>query len=155
MKNSKMKFEFSIPFLIWNQNTGSKKLNSLEYFLVFQILKGWGFIYLFTYLFLFLLFRVEFGVYGSSQATDQIRAAAAKLPANTTAMPDPSHICNLHHSSWQHLVLNPLGEARIEPTSSWIPAQFVTAEPQWDFNIQENGGSSYGKYNIYQAHLSW
>ena len=35
-------------------------------------------------------------------------------PAYTTAtaMPDPSHICNLHHSSWQRQILNPLGEAR-------------------------------------------
>ena len=30
----------------------------------------------------------------------------------TTATPDPSHVCNLHHSSWQHQNLNPLSEAR-------------------------------------------
>jgi len=37
-----------------------------------------------------------------------------QLPAYTTAMatPDPSHICELHHSSWQHWSLNPLSEAR-------------------------------------------
>ena len=29
-----------------------------------------------------------------------------------TSMPDPSHICNLHHSSRQHRVLNLLSEAR-------------------------------------------
>ena len=29
-----------------------------------------------------------------------------------TAMPDPSHICDLHHSSWQRQVLNPLSEAQ-------------------------------------------
>ena len=29
-----------------------------------------------------------------------------------TAMPDPSHICDLHHSSWQCQILNPLSEAR-------------------------------------------
>jgi len=31
-----------------------------------------------------------------------------QLWAYTTAMamPDPSHICNLHHSSWQHWILN-------------------------------------------------
>ena len=36
------------------------------------------------------------------------------LPAYTTAMAtqDPSHICNLHHSSWWHLILNPLSKAR-------------------------------------------
>ena len=27
-------------------------------------------------------------------------------------MPDPSRICNLHHRSWQHQILNPLSKAR-------------------------------------------
>ena len=37
-----------------------------------------------------------------------------KLLAYTTAtaIQDPSHICNLHHSSRQHWILNPLIEAR-------------------------------------------
>ena len=37
-----------------------------------------------------------------------------QLPAysTTTATPDPSHICNLHHSSRQCWILNPLTEAR-------------------------------------------
>ena len=29
-----------------------------------------------------------------------------------TATPDPSCVCDLHHSSWQHRLLNPLSEAR-------------------------------------------
>ena len=32
--------------------------------------------------------------------------------AAATAMWDPGHACNLHHSSWQHRILNPLSEAR-------------------------------------------
>ena len=28
------------------------------------------------------------------------------------ATPDPSHICNLHHSSWQCQILDPLSKAR-------------------------------------------
>ena len=32
--------------------------------------------------------------------------------AKATAMPDPSLICDLHHSSWQHQVPNPLREGR-------------------------------------------
>ena len=32
--------------------------------------------------------------------------------AAATAMPDPSHICNLYHSSWLCQILNPLSEAR-------------------------------------------
>ena len=37
-----------------------------------------------------------------------------QLPAYTivTAMLDLSHICDLHHSLWQHLVLNSLSKAR-------------------------------------------
>ena len=38
-----------------------------------------------------------------------------QLPAYAiaTAMQDPSHVCNLHHSSWQYQILNPLSEARV------------------------------------------
>ena len=37
-----------------------------------------------------------------------------QLPAYTTetATPDLSHVCELHHSSWQHRILNPPREAR-------------------------------------------
>ena len=35
-----------------------------------------------------------------------------QLPACATALPDLSHICDLHHSSWQCQLLNPLNEAR-------------------------------------------
>ena len=43
-----------------------------------------------------------------------------------TAMLDLSHIGSLHHSSWQHWILNPLSTARIRPASSWILVGFVT-----------------------------
>ena len=38
----------------------------------------------------------------------------SELPAYTiaTAMQDPSWVYDLHHSSWQHRILNPLGKAR-------------------------------------------
>ena len=32
--------------------------------------------------------------------------------ATATATQDPSHICDLHHSSWQCWILNSLSEAR-------------------------------------------
>ena len=37
-----------------------------------------------------------------------------RLLAYTTAAttPDPSRVCHLHHSSWQHQIFNPLGKAR-------------------------------------------
>ena len=51
-----------------------------------------------------------------------------QLPAYTTAtaMPDPSRICNLHCSLWQHQILNPMSKARIEPVPSWILVGFLT-----------------------------
>ena len=49
--------------------------------------------------------------YGSSQARDQLEATAAGLH-HPTAMWDPSHVCDLHHSSWQPWILNPLSDAR-------------------------------------------
>ena len=61
-------------------------------------------VYLFIY---FCLFRAAPVACGSSQARGLIGTTAA-----ATAMPDPSPICDLHHSSWQHQILNPLSEAR-------------------------------------------
>ena len=49
-----------------------------------------------------------------------------QLLAYTTAteMCDPSRICNLHHSSWQYQILNPLSGARdrtcILMATSWV-----------------------------------
>ena len=51
-----------------------------------------------------------------------------QLPAcaAATAMPDLSHIGDLHHSLLQGRILNPLSMA------SWILVGFITAEPQWE-----------------------
>ena len=43
--------------------------------------------------------------------------------ATATAMPDPSHICNLNHSSWQCRILNPLRKARGQTHSLMVPSQ--------------------------------
>ena len=43
---------------------------------------------------------------------------------------DLSYVCDLHHSSRQGQILNPLREDRIESMSSWILVGFVTAEPE-------------------------
>ena len=40
-----------------------------------------------------------------------IRAVAASL-CRATAVHDPSHIFGLHHSSWQHQILNSLSKVR-------------------------------------------
>ena len=51
-----------------------------------------------------------------------------ELPAYTTAvaMPDPSFVGNLHHSSRQYQILNPLGGTR--DGISWILVGFFADE---------------------------
>ena len=44
-------------------------------------------------------------------------------------MPDPSHICNLRHSSQQHQILNPLSKAKV-PATSWFLVGFVSTAPR-------------------------
>ena len=47
-----------------------------------------------------------------------------QLPDCTTAMADLRHVCDLHYSSWQLQILNPLSEARdlthILMDTSWV-----------------------------------
>ena len=50
--------------------------------------------------------------------------------ATATATQDPSQVYDLHHSSWQHWIPDPLSEARDQATSSWMLAGFVSAAPQ-------------------------
>ena len=48
-----------------------------------------------------------------------------QLPAYTTAtgMWDPSRVCNVHHSLWQHRILNPLSKARDQTHNLMVPSQ--------------------------------
>ena len=50
--------------------------------------------------------------------------------APATAMPDPSHVCDLHPSSWQHQILGPLSEARdqthILMDANWVHYLWAT-----------------------------
>ena len=50
--------------------------------------------------------------------------------ATATATQDPSHICDLHHSSWQCQIVNPLSKARdLEPATSWFLVRFASTVP--------------------------
>ena len=67
--------------------------------------------------------------------------------ATATARPDPSRICDLRHSLWQHPILDPVSKVSVEPPSSWILVSLLTPEAtletprlpslqaQWDFRV--------------------
>ena len=59
-----------------------------------------------------------------------------QLLAYTTAttMPDPSHICDLHHSSQQHWILNPLSRAR--------DRTHILLDTCWVCNLLSHNGNS-------------
>ena len=59
-----------------------------------------------------------------------------QLPAYTpaTAMPDLSHVCDLHHSSRQRWILNPLSEAQDRTC--------ILMDAIWVLNLLSNHGNS-------------
>ena len=73
------------------------------------------------YHYLVFFCRAPLAAYGSSQARSRIRAAAASLHQSCSCQPTPepqpqatwnlSRVCDLHHSSWQRWILDPLSEA--------------------------------------------
>ena len=67
--------------------------------------------YYYYYYYYYLLFRAASVAYGGSQARGPIGAVATTY-TTVTAMPDPSHVYDLHHSPRQHQILNPLSKAR-------------------------------------------
>ena len=86
--------------------------------------------YLSSQLFIFFifLFRATPTVYEGSQARGvqlepQLQAYARATAPRATATPDPSHIGDLHHSSWQCRILNPLREARDQTHVLMDPSQ--------------------------------
>ena len=84
-------------------------------------------IYLFIY---FWFFRAAPVTYVSSQARGWNRAAAAGLRTTATAKPHLSLVCDLHHSSRQHWILNPLSEARNWTCVLMDTSQVFSAESQ-------------------------
>jgi len=79
--------------------------------------------------FFFLSFRAMFIACGRSQTGGWIRATAASLH-HSHSTPDLSRILDLHHSSRQHQIFNPL-RPDIEPTSLWIHFHQVTMRTPW------------------------
>ena len=84
-----------------------------------------------SYLFIFLLL----GLHPRHMAVPRPGVKLElQLAAYTTATVtwDLSCVCDLHHSSRQRQIPDPLIEPGIEPKSSWIRVGFVSAAPQWE-----------------------
>ena len=67
--------------------------------------------------------------------------------ATATAMPDLSHVCNLHHSSQQRWILNPPSEARDQTHVLMILVRLISSSPQgelppWTLEISRGHFSS-------------
>ena len=75
--------------------------------------------------FIFLLFRAAPTVYRGSQARGLIGATAASLHhshSHARSEPDPSCVHDIHHSSLQRQILNPLNEARDQTCNLMLPS---------------------------------
>ena len=59
-----------------------------------------------------------------------------------TAMWDLKHICNLHHSSWEHQILNPLSEARSQTHA------YILMETSLVHNSLRHSGNSYIDFEV-------
>ena len=74
--------------------------------------------------FFFCLFRATPTAYRSSQAGGLIGATAAGLHhSHSKEESKEQSICDLHHSSWQYRMFNPLSEAR--------DRTFILMDPSW------------------------
>ena len=69
-----------------------------------------------------------------------------QLPAYTIAMPDSSHVCNLHHSFQQCRILNPLSEA-------WDQTHILVDTSQLSYT--EPDGNSHRHYFRFCSHHTW
>ena len=94
------------------------------------------------YFILFLLFGATSAAYGRSRLRVE---SELQLPAYTTATAtqDLSRVCNLHHSSQQLWILNPLSKAR-DQTFSFM-------DTSWVLNLLSHNGN----FNFYLLLFFW
>ena len=116
-----------IPYLL-------KKLKSCCVYLVTMLLEGGNCIFHFFFFF--------FGFLGPHSQHMEVprRGVESELQLlaliTATAMPDPSHACDLHHNSWQRRTLNsvikPRDRTHILMDTSWI---HFSAVPQRELSV--------------------
>ena len=106
----------SLNFLLWALSILKSEINILIILpnnaKILELQTHLTYVILLLSILVLLFFFVFLGLHlghmdGRSQARGWIRAVAT-----ATATPDPSRICDLHRSSQQHCILNPLSKAR-------------------------------------------
>ena len=92
----------------------SSKFKYLKYFKLDILLLSLFILYFMSSLSFFFFFFCFLGLSLSHMEVPRLKVESElQPPAYATATPtDPSCICDLHHSSWQCQILNPLSEAR-------------------------------------------
>ena len=71
------------------------------------LLTGLGSLPGYFFFFFFFFFMAALGAYGSSWTSTGVELELQlQSYVTTAATPDPSCICDLHHSSWQYQILN-------------------------------------------------
>ena len=113
------------PFLTCGKMGDNNSLNALskDYVcLPFYFVCVWCFLFvsLLFYLFVFLGPHLRNMEVPRPGVQSQLQLPAY---ARATATPDPSHILDLHHSSWQCRIPNPLSEARDRTCNLMVPSQ--------------------------------
>uniref|UniRef100_A0A480EZY0 Uncharacterized protein n=1 Tax=Sus scrofa TaxID=9823 RepID=A0A480EZY0_PIG len=56
----------------------------------------------------------------------------------TTAMPDPSCFCDLHCSSWQHQIHNPLSKAKDRTCNLMFLVGFISPAPSGSVRLKSS-----------------
>ena len=90
--------------------------------------------FIFLFFYFFCLYRAAPAAHGSSQA-ELYWNWSCRPYSTATAMPDPSHLFNLHHIARQGWILNPLSEARdqthILMDTHWVCKRWAITGPQY------------------------
>ena len=85
----------------------------------------------FLFFFFFCLFRAIPTAYADSQARGPIGALPTGLHhSHSHGRSEP--VCNLHHSSRQRRILDPLSKARDQTATPWLLGRALSAVPLWE-----------------------
>ena len=90
--------------------------------------------------FSFFFFSFEYHTCGIWKEVPRLGAwSELQFPprATATAMRDLSPVWDLHNSSRQCQILNPLSKAEVQPATSWFLVGFISAEPWWESCIAQ------------------